>query len=211
MPNTITQTLPLLPLKDGVILPHMVVTISVEEGRSDEAYEAISAARKAEGLVLLVPRVDGRYAGIGTVGKLEDSGGRMPDGDEVFIVRGLHRAVVGTGVPGVGNAVWVQAEAKPDPALSSEHAQELAKEYRAIVENILDMRGERGVARFLRGIVNPGHMADTSGYANYLTFEQKLEVLETLDVEERLEKLIAWSKETLAEYSLKDNIRTDVA
>jgi ATP-dependent Lon protease len=211
MPNTITQTLPLLPLKDGVILPHMVVTISVEEGRSDEAYEAISAARKAEGLVLLVPRVDGRYAGIGTVGKLEDSGGRMPDGDEVFIVRGLHRAVVGTGVPGVGNAVWVQAEAKPDPALSSEHAQELAKEYRAIVENILDMRGERGVARFLRGIVNPGHMADTSGYANYLTFEQKLEVLETLDVEERLEKLIAWSKETLAEYSLKDKIRTDVA
>jgi ATP-dependent Lon protease len=210
MPDTTTQTLPLLPLKDGVILPHMVVTISVEPG-SDEAFEAISSAQKAEGLVLLVPRVEGRYGRIGTVGKLEDSGGRTPDGDEITIVRGLHRAVVGTGVSGVGNAVWVQAEAKPDPVIASGRAQELSKEYRAIVENILEMRGERGVARFLRGIVNPGQMADTCGYATWLTFEQKLEVLETLDVEERLEKLINWSKETLAEYSLKDKIRTDVA
>ncbi|MEX2553714.1 MAG: endopeptidase La, partial [Actinomycetota bacterium] len=214
MTNVVTQTLPLLPLKDGVILPHMVVTISVDAERGDEAYQAIAAARRAEGLVLLVPRIDGKYASIGTVGKLEESTeARMhdDDGDDVYIVRGLHRAVVGTGVSGEGKAVWVQAEPQADPATYDSKVHELAKEYRAIVENILELRGERGVARFLRAIDNPGHMADTSGYAPYLTFEQKKEILETIDVEKRLEKLLEWNKAVLQDYSLKDKIRVDVA
>jgi ATP-dependent Lon protease len=207
-----TQTLPLLPLKEGVILPHMVVTISLESEGSEQAAKALHAARRANGLVLLVPRIEDRYAKIGTVGKLEESNGSgLGEGEDVFIVRGLHRAIVGTGVAGEGDAVWVQAEPVPDPVVVSGRAEELGKEYRAVVENILEMRGERGVTRFLRGIVNPGHLADTSGYSNYLPFDRKVEVLETVDVVERLTKLIRWSREILADYSLKDKIRTDVA
>lgn len=208
-----TQTLPLLPLKEGVILPHMVVTIAVDSESSDESFEAIAAARRADGLVLLVPRVDGQYASIGTVGKLEDNpvqGGIVAD-EDVTIVRGLFRAVVGTGVPGEGKATWVQAEGAEDPHIYPQEVHTLGKEYRALVENILEMRGERGVARFLRGITNPGHLADTSGYSPYLTFDQKKEILETVDVKERLEKLLVWNRETLADFSLKDKIHKDVA
>jgi ATP-dependent Lon protease len=214
MSNVDTQTLPLLPLKDGVILPHMVVTISVNAEKGDEAYQAVTAARRAEGLILLVPRSDGNYASVGTVGKIEespDAGMHDSDGDEVYIVRGLHRAVVGTGVAGEGQAVWVQAEAHIDLSTYDQRVHDLAKEYRAMVENILELRGERGVVRFLRAIDNPGHMADTSGYAPYLSYDQKREVLETIDVERRLQKLIEWNRAVLQDYSLKDKIRTDVA
>jgi ATP-dependent Lon protease len=62
----------------------------------------------------------------------------------------------------------------------------------------------------LRGITDPGQMADTAVYSPDLSFEQKVEVLETIDVEERLEKALTWARETLADVSLKDRIRQDV-
>jgi hypothetical protein len=93
-----TQALPLLPLTTGVVLPGMVVTLTIE---SDEAAAAVQAADGAE--LLLVPRLDGRYARIGTVAKVEDVG-RLRGGQEALVIRGLHRAVVGLGVPGTGEA-----------------------------------------------------------------------------------------------------------
>jgi ATP-dependent Lon protease len=63
---------------------------------------------------------------------------------------------------------------------------------------------------FFRGLTDPGQIADTAGYSPDLSFEQKVEVLETIDVEERLEKVLVWSKEALAELELKDKIRSDV-
>jgi len=208
MDQTVLQALPLLPLNEGVILPHMVVTVSAQ---SDEAYEALAAARRSEGLLLLVPKIDDRYSTMGTVAKLEESS-KLPGGEDVFIVRGLHRALIGSGVAAPeGGATWVQAQPAPDPEVCSAAAQELAREYRAVIENIFDARGERGAARFLRGISHPGQIADTSGYSPSLSFAQKIQVLETIDVEERLQKVIAWSKDTLADITLKNKIRTDVA
>jgi ATP-dependent Lon protease len=185
----------------------MVVTVGMEP---DEARAAIAAAEAGDGLVLLVPRTDGRYGRIGTVAKLEDSG-ELPNGDVAAVVRGLHRGVIETGVAGTGGALWVRAEPVPDPDEASPHAIELGREYRALVETIIETRGGRAITEFLRGISNPGHLADTSGYSPTLTYEQKLEVLETLDVEERLVKVIAWAKEALAEISLKEKIRNDVS
>lgn len=206
METSTTLTLPLLPLSEGVVLPHMVVTVSIE---TDEAREAVAAAASAEQLVLLVPKSDGRWASVGTVGRIEDSQ-HLADGDEIYVIRGLYRAVIGTGVAGTGGATWVQAEPVYDPDPASERSIELGREYRATIDNILELRGDRGVSRFLRGITDPGQLADTSGYSPTLTFDQKLEVLQTLDVEERLLKLIDWAKHTLADMSLKDKIRTDV-
>ncbi|MEA2497862.1 MAG: ATP-dependent Lon protease [Actinomycetota bacterium] len=207
MPEVATRQLPVVPLDSGVVLPHMVVTVGMEP---DEARAAIAAAEAGDGLVLLVPRTDGRYGRIGTVAKLEDSG-ELPNGDVAAVVRGLHRGVIETGVAGTGGALWVRAEPVPDPDEASPHAIELGREYRALVETIIETRGGRAITEFLRGISNPGHLADTSGYSPTLTYEQKLEVLETLDVEERLVKVIAWAKEALAEISLKEKIRNDVS
>jgi ATP-dependent Lon protease len=206
MATTETQVLPLLPLTTGVVLPGMVVTITIE---TDEARRALAAADSSGGELLLVPRVGTGYARVGAIAKVEDVG-RLPSGPEALVIRGLHRAIVGTGVAGTGDAIWVQVEPRPDPDETTEKAKELARDYRATIEGIVESRGIPQVAEFLRGIQDPGAIADTSGYSPDLSFEQKVEVLETLDVERRLEKVLAWAKEALAELSLKDRIRKDV-
>ena len=199
-------TLPLLPLTTGVVLPTMFVTLALE---TDEARAAADAAASTDNRVLLVPRVDGRYATVGTVAVIEEAGA-LPTGMRAALVRGESRAVLGTGVAGTGTAVWIEAERVID-ADPTPRSLELAREYRAVVENILESRGASRIAEALRGISDPGEMADTAGYSPDLPFEKKVEVLETVDVETRLEKVLAWAKDTLAELTLKERIRTDVA
>ena len=200
------QALPLLPLTTGVVLPGMVVTLTIE---SDEARAAVGATAEGDdALLLTVPRVEGRYARVGVVAKIEDVG-RMRNGVEAVVIRGLRRATVGLGVPGTGEATWVQIEPADEPV--SDRAHELGQEYRGAVEAITDARGVPAVAEFLRGVTDPGQLADTSGYSPDLSFEQKVEVLETLDVEARLEKVLRWAKETLAEVQVKERIRDEVA
>jgi ATP-dependent Lon protease len=206
MPETATRIMPVVPLDNGVVLPHMVVTFGVE---SDQTRAALEAAASADGTLLLVPRTGSRYARIGTVAQVEEHG-QLPDGRDVAVVRGLHRAEIGSGVAGSGDALWVEARPTPDPDVYPEAVTELAQVYRALVDSLVEARGGPSGAPFLRGITNPGQLADTSGYSPTLSIEQKIEVLETVDVRERLEKVIAWSKEALAEASLKDKIRSEV-
>jgi ATP-dependent Lon protease len=201
------QALPLLPLTTGVVLPGMVVTLTIE---SDEARAAVGAAAEGDDAQLVtVPRVDGRYASVGVVAKIEDVG-RMRNGVEAVVIRGLRRVLVGLGVPGTGEATWVQVEPAVESPPSS-RASELAREYRAAVSSIAEARGIPAIAELLRGVSDPGQLADMSGYSPDLTFAQKVEVLETLDVEERLEKVVGWAKDTLAEIEVTEKIRDDVA
>jgi ATP-dependent Lon protease len=202
-----SRTLPLVPLTAGVVLPHMVVTLAVD---NPETRAAVAAARSGDNLVLLVPKVEDRYARVGTIAQVEDAG-KLPSGIEAAIIRGLHRGIIGSGVAGTGEAIWVQAQPAPDPEEFSDAVQDLAREYRATIESIVESRGAPAVAEFLRGISHPGAMADTSGYSPDLSLEQKVEILETIDVEERLNKVLAWARDTLAETSLKDKIRSEVA
>jgi ATP-dependent Lon protease len=206
MPELSTQTYPLLPLTSGVVLPGMVVTATLE---TPESRSASSAAGDTGGHLLLVPKVDGRYATVGTVAKIENAG-ELPNGQLAVVVRGLHRARIGAGVAGTGTATWVQVE-PIDDAPPTARAMQLAREYRAVVENILEARGAAQVAELLRGMTDPGQIADTAVYSPDLSFEQKVEVLEAVDVEQRLEKVLAWSRDTLAEVELKDRIRKDVS
>jgi ATP-dependent Lon protease len=204
MSETDNHLLPILPMDEAVILPHMVVTSLIE---SDEARAAIKAAR--EGQVLIVPRVNQRYATVGTVARVEQSG-RLPNGVEAVVLRGLHRGRLLSAATQNGDALWVTVSYAPDPEHLSERAHELAREYRAVVENLLESRAVPGAAQAIRAIQHPGQLADMSGYSPDLSVEQKVEILETQDVEQRLEKLVAWAKDTLAEVSLKDKIRSDV-
>jgi ATP-dependent Lon protease len=217
MSDVETTFLPLLPLSTGVVLPQMVVPLGLE---SDEAKAAADAARATDGLLVLVPRIetDGEptvYAKVGTVAKIEEAG-RLPGGGRGVLVRGLHRAVLGAAVPGFGkgssaNGLFVQAEPVEDPTgPPTEHAQELMKEYRAVVEAVLEHRRATPFAEALRGIGDPGALADTAGYSPDLSFEQRIELLETIDVTDRLAKALAWAKDTLGELELKQRIRTDV-
>src|SRR6266508_229456 len=202
-----TKILPLLPLTTGVVLPHMVGTLTLE---TSEARASVAAARSADDTLLLVPQTEsGASARVGTVAKIEEIG-HTPGGVQALVIRGLHRALIGSGVAGTGDAVWVQIEPAEDTD-PTDRAHELATQYRATLEAIIESRGVPQLADFLRGIDDPGALADMAGYSPDLSFEQKVEVLETLDLEARLEKVLGWAKQTLAEVSLKDKIRDEVA
>ena len=201
-----SELLPVLPMDDVVVLPHMTVTLAVE-GDSQKA--AIEAARQGSRLILLVPRIDGQFGKIGTVARLGDSA-ELPTGAEAFMIRGEYRARLGSGQADIAGALWVKADPIPDPE-PSEKAIELGREYRAMLENLVESRGVPQVVQFLRAAKTPSHLSDLAGYSPDLSMEQKLEVLETLDLEQRLAKLIGWTKQILADASLKERIRSDVA
>ena len=198
-------TLPLLPLKSGVILPGMVFTMALE---SDEARVAVEAARSAGGHLLLVPHIEGRYAKVGVIAEVMDEGS-LAGGLEAIVIRGDQRATIGTGVPGTGDALWVEAEPLEDGEATSS-VIDLAREYRAVLENILLSRGARQIAAQLREITEPGRLADVAGYSPDLTLAQKVEVLETIEVEARLRLVIGWARDTLADLTLRDRIKSDV-
>ncbi len=200
-----TQNLPLLPLTSGVVLPGMVFTMALE---SDEAKAATEAAEAAGGQFVLVPFIDGRYASVGVVAEIVERG-ELPGGLPAAVVRGLERARLGTAVPGTGRALWVEVELIPDGPDAPE-AAELAREYRAVLENILLSRGAGRIAERLADITEPGRMADMSGYSPDLSLEQKVQVLETTDVVARLRLVIGWAREVLADLTLRQRIKTDV-
>ncbi|HUZ41323.1 MAG TPA: endopeptidase La [Acidimicrobiales bacterium] len=203
--TTKNVTLPLLPLKSGVILPGMVFTMALE---SDESRVAVEAARSAGGHLLLVPHIDGRYANVGVIAEVMEEGA-LPGGLDAIVIRGDQRATIGTGVPGTGAALWVEAE-PIDDGESTASVTELAREYRAVLENILLSRGARQIAAQLREITEPGRLADVAGYSPDLTLAQKVEVLETIDVEARLRLVLGWARDTLADLTLRDRIKSDV-
>jgi ATP-dependent Lon protease len=201
-----TKILPLLPLTSGVVLPGMVVTLMLE---TDEARAAAEAARSNDDTLLLVPRVGDAYARVGTVATIEDAG-RLQNGVEALVIRGTGRAVVTTGVAGTGDATWVMVADAVETNADTERTRELARDYRATLENILETRGAASIADLLRGIDQPGDLADMAGYSPDLSVEKKIEVLETLDIERRLERVLGWAKDTLAEITVKDKIREEV-
>ncbi|CAN5868123.1 endopeptidase La [soil metagenome] len=203
---TDTRALPLLPLTTGVVLPGMVVPVGVT---SPEAQAAADAAGRADGKLLLLPRLDDRYATVGTVAQVEEAGA-LPDGTRAVLVRGLYRAVVGAGVAGPDTANWVEVDQAPEPAATPRAAQ-LAREYRAAVEAVLELRGGRGVAEALRGVTEPGALADTAAFIPDLDLAQRVQILETLDVEARLQLVVGWARELLAQLQVRRDIESDVA
>ena len=206
MPATDILALPTLPLTSGVVLPQMVITIALE---SDEARAAADAAQEGDRLLLLVPRIDGRYAKVGTVARVENAG-ELPNGQPALVLRGLYRAIVGTGVVGTGRGLWVEAEPVLDTSEPTERITELAREYRALVNGIAQRRGAGRLAEALQGVTDPGALADTAGWWPDLALDRKVELLETIDIGERLEQVVGWARDALAELDVADKIRSDV-
>ena len=207
---TETLKLPVLPLADQVVLPGMVVPVRLDEPEIQAAVDAAQSNGDAgvDRKVIIVPRLDGRYAAVGTVAVLEQVG-RMPSGERAAVVRGEGRAQIGTGVTGPGAALWVEATPLADSPVTG-RATELAKEYKALVVGLLQQRGAWQVIDTVQQITDPGQLADTAGWASYLDLEHKAQLLGETDVVTRLELLIAWTREHVAEQEVSEKIAKDV-
>jgi ATP-dependent Lon protease len=213
MPETLS--LPVLPLDDTIVLPTMVVPVDTS---GSEVRAAIEAARlnasgpgqesDARPQLLLVPRLNGKYSPIGTLATIEQIG-RLPSGEPAAVLRGVSRVRIGSGTVGAGSALWVEGMVIEEPA-ATERAAELAREYRGLASSILQKRGAWQVVDALQRISDPSALADSSGYASYLSLEQHLELLETIDPEKRLERLTGWARDALAELDVAETIQNDV-
>src|SRR4051794_22382401 len=186
----------LIPLDDTVVLPNVSVTLAVDVGDDDQ--------------VLLLPRHESRFASVGVVAEVEER--VRLRGRRAATLSGLHRArVIGAAEADAAGNLRVAVEEHPDPATGDDRTRELEREYRAVVDEILELRGDDGrIKAFVRSISEPGSLADTAGYSPEISFEQKLRLLETLDVNERLEYALAYQRERLAELQGRKSIVEDV-
>ena len=200
------QKLPVLPLSDSVVLPGMVLPIELDES---DVRAAVDAAQTAEDRLLLVPRPDGEYAPVGAIAVLEQIG-RLPNGQPAAVVRAEGRARIGAGVLGPGAALWVEAHEIETTISAPERTDELAREYKSVITAILQERNAWQMIDTVQKITDPGQLADTAGWAPYLDHEQKIELLAEADVTARLETLIGWTKDQLAEQEVAEKIATDV-
>ena len=186
----------LVPLDDVVVFPGMSLTLAIEAGDEER--------------VLLVPRHEGEFADVGTVGEVTDKV-RLPGGGRAFALQGLHRGIAGAAQTLPDGRLFVEVDERPDPTPVDGKTRNLEREYRAVVEEILEVRGDDGrISAFLRSISDPGTLADTSGYSPDINYEQKVKLLQTTDVTERLELALGYQRERLAELQVRKRIREDV-
>src|SRR5687767_9473222 len=194
--ETHMETLLLVPVDDSVVFPNMTITLAIDVGDEER--------------VVLVPRKGDEFASVGTVANVLERL-RLPGGGRAVAIEGVHRARIGAARTDAPGALRVEVEPHPDDVPVVGRTRNLEREYRAVVEEILELRGDDGrVAAFVRSITEPGALADTSGYAPDLTYEQKVELLETLDVTERLERALELQRERLTELQVRRQIRDDV-
>src|ERR1700727_631403 len=190
------QLLRLIPLDDTVVFPNMGITLTVDVGDDER--------------VVLVPRHENEFLEVGTIAEISEQL-RLPGGGHAVAISGEHRALIGAAQTGPGGELRVEVDERPDESPVDGRTRELEREYRAIVEEILELRGDDGrIAAFLRAIVEPGPLADSAGYSPNLTYEQKVELLRTTDVTERLELAVKLQRESLAELQVRKRIREDV-
>jgi ATP-dependent Lon protease len=186
----------LIPLDDTVVFPTMDVTLPVDTGSDDR--------------VLLVPRHEGEYASVGTIAKVVQHV-RLPGGGHGAMLEGVSRGIAGAAHTDHAGRLRVEVEERVDDVPVDGRSRDLEREYRATIEEILELRGDDGrISSWVRAITEPGALADTSGYSPDLTFEQKVELLEKVDVTERLELALTRQRERLAELQVRAKIRDDV-
>ncbi|MGZ4431169.1 MAG: endopeptidase La [Gaiellales bacterium] len=186
----------LIPLEDTVVFPKMSITLPVDPGEDER--------------ILLVPRHENEFSKVGVVAEVGERV-RLPGGLHAVSLTALHRAEIGAAETGADGMLRVTVEERPDDVPPPVKTRELEREYRAVIEEKLELRGDDGrVSAFLRSITDPGALADSAGYSPDLNFEQKLELLETLDVVERLGVAVKFQREALAEAQVRHRIREDV-
>ncbi len=198
MPTT-DLTYPIVTLTEGVVMPDMVVTITVS---SPEAKAAASFADPTNGgtdELILSPR----GAKVAVFATVENRHG------DTLTLRGRHRVTVAAASADPSGAL-VATITRPTENSDAPEVTDLSREYRILAETVLGRVGGRRLAAGLREITEPGALADSMAYWPDLSPEQRVSLLETVNVAERLRLGIGWLRETLAELDLREKITSEV-
>ncbi len=195
-PSAPKPRLRLIPLDDTVVFPNMGITLTIDVGEDKR--------------VVLVPRHENEFLEVGTIAEVSEQI-RLPGGGRAVALSGEHRALIGAAQSGPEGELRVDVDERPDEVPVDGRTRELEREYRATVEEILELRGDDGrISAFLRAIAEPGSLADSAGYSPSLSYEQKVELLRTINVTDRLELAVKLQRESLAELQVRKRIREDV-
>lgn len=200
------KSVPVLFLTESIVLPGMVVPIELD----DAARAAVDAAQASEsGELLIAPRLEDRYATHGVLASIVQVGRIAGGSGTAAVVRGTKRAHIGAGANGPGAALWVEVT-EVEEVEPTDDVRALAAEYKKLLLAMLQRREAWQIIDFVNQLTDPSALADTAGYASYLTQVQKRQLLETPDVAERLKALIEWTGDHLAEVEVTDKIADDV-
>ncbi len=188
--------IPLLPLRDVVVYPHMVIPLFVGREKSIQALEAAMADDKQ---ILLVaqkdatrddPGLDDLYR-VGTVSNILQLL-RLPDGTVKVLVEGIARVSLDEAYdePDYFRAIVSAVQSRPVAEEDSATlARVLQKEFEQYVNSTRKVPKE--VLSSLTGIDEPGRLSDTVAAHMALNVEQKQALLEIADVTTRINQLIA--------------------
>ncbi|MCA0901327.1 endopeptidase La [Microbulbifer agarilyticus] len=194
-PSETLNEYPLLPLRDVVVYPHMVIPLFV--GR-EKSIDALEDAMRSDKQVLLVaqrqaseddPGADDVYR-VGTVASVLQLL-KLPDGTVKVLVEGGHRVKVEEIQEGEGH---YRATVSPieSEELSEAEAEALVRSAMSQFEQYVSVSKKvpNEVMTSLSGIDEPGRLADTIAAHMSLDLAQKQELLETISVKQRLEHLL---------------------
>ena len=195
MTDVVATELPLLPLRDVVVYPHMVLPLFVGRERSIEALEQAMAGDKQ---VLLVaqrnaaddnPGVDDLYQ-LGTVANILQLL-KLPDGTLKVLVEGDFRAAIESmnddGDYTIASVREVESDAIPDGDVP-ELIRTTVEQFEKYVSMSKKVPSE--VLTSLSGIEEPGRLADTIAAHMSVDLEEKQRILEVASIRERLNHLL---------------------
>jgi ATP-dependent Lon protease len=190
------MTYRLIALDEAIVFPTVTATLPIDVGADER--------------VFLIPRHEGEYGRVGVVAEVIETA-LSRRGRPVATVLGLHRGLAGAAQPEADGQLRVEVQEIRDGHPDDEHTRELVREYRAVVEEVLEHRGDDGrIAAFLRSVEEPGALADTAGLSPEIPPEGKRRLLDAIDVTARLELAVELQRERLAELQVRSKIRDDV-
>jgi len=209
------KTFPVLPLRDIVVFPHMIVPLFVGREKSIRALEEVM---RAETHILLAtqmkaqdddPEPDAIYE-IGTLASVLQLL-KLPDGTVKVLVEGVSRAKIG---PYSGREEFYEAEASTvaDEIADKVQVQALARsvvtEFEGYVK--LNKKVSPEIVSVVSQIDDPSKLADTVASHLAVKISDKQAVLETIDVAKRLEKALGLMESEISVLQVEKKIRTRV-
>src|SRR5690606_2629923 len=206
------HSLPLLPLRDVVVFPHMVIPLFVGRPKSIKALEAAMEAGKSIMLVAQKngskddPTADDIYT-IGCVSNILQLL-KLPDGTVKVLIEGTHRAGIKS-IDDAGEHFVCTLDAIDSDPTETPEAEALRRAILAQFDQYvkLNKKVPPEILTSLNGIDDAGRLADTIAAHLPIKIEQKQGILETLPVSERLEKLLAQIENELDILQVEKRIR----